>query len=291
MSQVNVKPPDSKSSEKTGKDVVIAIISGIVTVIVALLGADAIWNHILVTPTPPAVVAGINSPASTAMNTPLPSVVVAPTETYQPGVLAPGEDWKEDCIQSQQWKIYPEVTATVDGKGCYEQPVWQSMYTRDEGLSIFAQPKALISSEEYGFFTQLPQRGTVSISVDLDKINNGQVWFAIFSEPDIHGTDGILLVAPPGDVKNQAFALKRLLPNNTEKDIVVSRVYNNASGVYSLGFNLQFGSITAVVEDDFLTPIPFTPITRWLFIGYRAKLNTSNGTADIEALFSNLEIK
>jgi hypothetical protein len=46
------------------------------------------------------------------------------------------------------------------------------------------------------------------------------------------------------------------------------------------------------VEGVSMIPIPFTARTRWLFIGYRAKLdNPINGTADIQALFSDLKIE
>jgi hypothetical protein len=279
-------------------DRIIAIIGAVVAITVAIIGCVnavavagidpfATW---LMSRTP--IATDPASPVPTIVtDTPLPPVVMISTATYMSGVPAAGEDWKEDCIQSQQWKVYPMVAVDVDAQGCYQQPVWQSMYTRDEGLSIFAQPKALVSSEEYGFFTPLPQKGTVNISLDLDKIENGQVWFGVFSDPSVHDTDGVLLVAPPGDTRSHAFALKDISKNNTEKDIVVSKVYNSPSGVYRLGFNMQYGSITAVVEDASLTPIPFTSVERWLFVGYRAKLSVSNGTADIQALFSNLVIE
>jgi hypothetical protein len=278
-------------------DRIIAIIGAVVAITVAVIGCVnavavagidpfASW---LMSRTP--VATDTASPVPVIVtDTPLPPVVV-PTEVYAPGVPAAGEDWKGDCIQSQQWKIYPTVTAEVDGQGCYQQPVWQSMYTRDGGLSIFAQPKALVSSEEYGFFTRLPQKGRVSVVLDLDKIDNGQVWFGVFSGAGVHDTDGVLLVAPPGDSKSHAFALKDISKNNTEKDIVVSKIYNSSTGTYRLGFDLQYGSITAIVEDATLTPIPFTSVERWLFVGYRAKLSVSNGTADIQALFSNLVIQ
>jgi hypothetical protein len=202
-----------------------------------------------------------------------------------------GKDWQNDCISSQ-WLVYPSEQLPVDENGCYQQPVWDSISTKDGGFYIFAQPKALTSSEEYGFFAPLPQKGIVTVSLDLDKIDNGQIWFGIFSAPNVHDTDGVLLVAPPGDVKNHAFALKHLLPNNTEKDIVVSKVYNNDSGVYSLGFDLQYGTITAMVEGTPQPPILYPSVTRWLFVGYRAKLfNPIDGTADIQALFTDLVIK
>ncbi len=282
------------SGQADPRDRTIAIIGAVVAITVAIIGCvnavtvagiEPFATWLMRTPTP---IDYVSLPA-TEINTPLPTVV--PTEIYEPGTPLPGEDWKKDCIQSQQWQIYPALMVDVDAQGCYQQPVWQSMYTRDKGFFIFAQPKALVSSEEYGFFTPLPQKGTVHVSLDLDQIDNGQVWFGIFSGPNIHNTDGVLLVVPPGDVKSHAFALKNIFENNTEKDILVSRVYNNASGIYSLGFDLQYGSITAIVEGASLTPISFNSVERWLFIGYRAKLgNPTNGTADIQALFTDLQI-
>ncbi len=202
-----------------------------------------------------------------------------------------GQDWVNNCIAGYNWSIYsssdfPEVAR--DEVGCYSQPILNVFYTNDGGLSILAQPTALTSSKDYGLFTLLPQSGNVSFTLDLNKIDNGQVWVGVFEKTDVRST-GVLLVVPPGDVREQAFALKTM---PSESRVEVSRIFQNSEGKYTLGFELELGSIIASVEGVSMTPIPFTPRSRWLFVGYRAKLDDpTNGTANIQALFTDLKIK
>jgi hypothetical protein len=238
---------------------------------------------------------------------PVPSVVstdISPTATSSPFIptstvelscilnhnCPAGVDWANECIAEYNWAVYsssdfPEVAK--DEVDCYSQPILDAFSTKNDGLQIFVQPRALTTSKDYGLFFQLPQSGNVSITVDLDKIDNGQVWFGVFERPDVD-SKGVLLVAPPGDVRMQAFALKTM-PSEKKKEI--SRVFESPSGKYTLGFKLEFGSIIANAEGISMTPIPFTSPTRWLFIGYRAKLDDpKNGSADIQAFFTDLKI-
>ena len=200
-------------------------------------------------------------------------------------------DWANTCIADYNWTVFsssdsPEVRK--DDLGCYAQPILDVFYTRDNGLYILAHHRALISSQYYGLFTRLPQSGEVSLSLDLDMIDNGQVWVGIFENPDIT-SQGVMLAAPSGDVRAQVFALKNM-PSG--KKVQISKVFQNSEGKYLMGFKLELGAIIANVEGISMTRIPFTPQTRWLFLGYRAKLDDPlNGTADIQALFTNLEIK
>ncbi len=287
--------PDAKNSKT------IAIITGVVSIIVAAIGcigaiaaagiepfATWVFNR---TPVPPLASA---SPTELSAS-PIPPIVEPATVTPDVAcaldhACSAGEDWENSCIAGYNWTIYsssdfPEILK--DENDCYSQPILDVFYTKSGGLSIFAQPKALTTSKDYGLFYQLPQSGTVSVSVDLDKIDNGQVWFGIFERPDAK-SKGVLLVAPPGEVREQAFALKTM---PEDQRIEVSKIFQSSSGKYTLGFTLEFGSIIANAEGISMTPIPFTSPTRWLFVGYRAKLDDPlNGSADIQALFTDLKI-
>ncbi len=181
---------------------------------------------------------------------------------------------------------FPETPR--DERECYAQPILDVFYTKDNGLYVLAQPKALQSSRDHGLFTELPQSGKVSFTLDLNRIENGQIWIGVFEKADVDSA-GVLLVAPPGEVCRQAFALKTM---PTGQRIEVSKIFENHEGKYAIGFELEYGSIIAQVEGVAMTPIPFTPRTRWLFLGYRAKLDDpENGTADIQALFTDLKIE
>ena len=267
-----------------------AILTCTATVVGALLNADAIWNFILNRPTPTPTTISIEV-SPTATNSPF-----IPTSTPELSCILNhncpvGGDWGNNCIAGYNWTVYsssdfPELPK--DDRECFSQPILDAFYTKDGGLYIFSQPKALTKSKDYGVFYPLPQSGNVSVDIDLDKVDNAQIWFGIFELPDV-SSKGVLLVAPPGDVREQAFALKTM-PEN--KRIEVSRVFQNPSGRYTLGFELEFGSIIANAEGISMTPIPFTSPNRWLFIGYRAKLDDpANGSADIQALFTDLNIK
>jgi len=253
------------------------------------------------------VTAAGRKPFATWFFTPIPGPTTSPSYPTEP-IISPtadtqdaactlthncpaGQDWVNNCIAGYDWTIYSSSDFSEvprDDSECYSQPILNVFYTNDSGLFILAQPTALTSSKDYGLFTLLSQSGNVSVTLDLNRIDNGQVWFGIFEKPDARST-GVLLVVPPGDVRQQAFALKTM-PN--ESRVEVSRIFQNPDGRYSLNFELELGSIIASVEGVSMTPIPFTPRSRWLFIGYRAKLDDlTNGTANIQALFTDLKIK
>jgi hypothetical protein len=266
--------------------VIVTIVGGIASVIAAFLNADEIWKFILNKPTAtPTMI------SSSAAGPPSEPISTAELSCIQNHNCLPGMDWGSSCIAEYNWSIYSSLDfleTQGDENKCYSQPILDVFYTKDNGLYIFAQPRYLTTSKDDGLFAPLPQSGNVSVIMDLDKVDNGQVWFGIFESPDVH-SKGALLVAPPGDVQRQAFALKTM---PSEKKIAVSKIFENPSGKYNLGFELEYGSIIANAEGVSMPPIPFTPRTRWLFIGYRAKLDDpKNGTADIQVLFTNLKIK
>jgi hypothetical protein len=71
----------------------------------------------------------------------------------------------------------------------------------------------------------------------------------------------------------------------------LTKIYSNPAGIYTLGFDLSLGSINAVIENTPREQYAFSSQQRWLFIGYRAKIETGKGSATIEALIKNLEIQ
>ena len=299
MSQSNAKPPEK--NDKMGRDVAItlAIISGIVTVLVAVFGC-------LGTVTAPGIQPFVNwffnrtpIPTPTEVPTGIPPVVppvVEPTDTPDVACTvnhncSAGMDWVNACIADYDWTIYSSSDFPVVPRnelGCYTQPILDVFYTKDNGLYILAHHKALVSSQYYGLFTPLPQSGEVSFTLDLDMIDNGQVWVGIFESPNV-ASNGVMLAAPAGDVRAQAFALKNM-PGG--KNAEISKIFQNPEGKYTMGFKLELGAIIANVEGISMTRIPFNPCTRWLFLGYRAKLDDpKNGTVNIQALFTDLKIK
>jgi hypothetical protein len=207
----------------------------------------------------------------------------APQLSSQPDYV-PGKDWLANCLNAK-WVAYPSANISSNN-GCLQEPIWDSISTRNGGLYIFAQPRGLIVTKEYGIFVQLPQSAAVRVNVDLDAVKNGQVWFGVFGEPTI-ASAGVFIIAPPGDVTKHAFAVKDSI---SQRALANSKYYENALGAYSLGFDVSNGVVTAIVENETLRTVSFPSPHRWLFIGYRANLDITNGSADIQALFSNLTI-
>jgi hypothetical protein len=223
-------------------------------------------------------------------NTAAPTVTIpAVTDTAQVctygQLCSPGEDWKHECISSR-WIVYPLLDIPIDDQSCYQQPIWKHVFTNDGRLMILAQHKSIISAETYGIFTQIPQSSKVRMTIDLDLIENGDVWVGVFSTTDVN-SEGVVLIAPPGKVEEHAFAIKSLPIGET---IELTPKYANASGQYSIGFDVYNGAISAVVENTQRKAVGFSSNQRWLFIGYRAGLEQGAGTANVTAIFSNLII-
>ena len=209
------------------------------------------------------------------------------------GVIGPllpdGRDWLQSCI-SEQWIVYPPSEVATAGD-CYIEPIPGSIFTMNNSLIIRAEPD-VSTAEEYGIFTKVPQSGTIRIHVDLDLLDNAEIWVGVFSEPDIE-SEGILMVVPyyepvnpPGnDTKKRAFALRHMqMP--LEDRIYLSKEFENPNGVYEVGFNLTSGTIAGFMENATTDDIPVSYIDRWLFIGYRALIRRS----DIDVSFTDLEI-
>jgi hypothetical protein len=290
----------SQSNPKSGKDVLIAVISGIVAILVAVISCVtavtvagiepfASW-FFSPEPEPPVTFAPMAKEPAAPEQT-IPPVVTDELSCMQNHNCPVGTDWTNTCIADYNWTVYsssdfPELPK--DESDCYAQPILEVFYTRDNGLYILAHHQALTSSQYYGLFTPLPQSGNVSFTLDLDVIDNGQVWVGIFESPN-PSSSGVMLAAPAGNVQEQAFALKDM-PGG--KNVQVSKIFQNPDGKYTMGFKLELGAIIANVESIDMTRIPFTPRTRWLFLGYRAKLdNPLDGTTDIQALFTDLTIR
>jgi hypothetical protein len=289
MKQANT-PIEKNSNQIEGWKIIAGVISTLILCFSAIMAASiqpfAGWVVSLLPTKEPVVTTTPFNTDVPVTNTPfIDFTPTVPSSCLSDQSCSPGQDWAYNCI-SKQWTIYPFQDILLDSNGCYQQPIWQFISTEGGGLYILAQHKNMISAKEYGIFSRLPQNTTVRLTMDLDVINNGEIWVGVFSEPDVK-SNGLLIVVPPGKVKEHVFAV-RTMPD--QKRFNLTKIYFNDFGIYSIGFDLSMGYINTVIENTPGEKLAFSSAQRWLFIGYRAKLDMSNDRANIEALIKDLEI-
>ncbi len=235
------------------------------------------------------VIENIASPMSptftaTYTSTPTPTLTFTPTFTFTPTPYFPGDDWLYGCV-STKWKIYPNsVTTVINSDNCYQEPIvlTGSYFVSGQQLSMLMSAP-IRSAETFGLFTQLPSSGQVELTVDLDELENGEIWVGIFSKPDPNSS-GLMLLIPPGNIKNSVFSLREM-PSGFQK--YITGPYYTDYGIYKLRFFFSAGSLSFGVNfRNYTEQYPLAFSEKWLFIGYRAK----TGNNDIEASFSDLII-
>ena len=287
MTETNNQQSKNEKQEVPWVKITIAII----TVIgIIFSGSGVEWVKLQFQNTPTAIttltkqVAIITDtpPIPVRPNNPLPQATIIPQFT-------PGKDWLDGCINSQ-WILYPPTQIPIE-ENCYNEPIPGSLFTANKSLIIRAQPDVK-SAEEYGIFTKVPQSGTIRMSVDLNLLENAEIWIGIYSEPDVT-SDGFLMVVPyyppanpPGsDTVKRAFAIRHMqMP--LENRFYLSPEFEDSDGIYEIGFNLTKGTVAGFMENETTDAMPFSYSDRWLFIGYRALIRRSN----IDVSFTNLAI-
>jgi hypothetical protein len=272
------------------------------TAISAIVGATlACFSAILVAALNPDLLKIITearaSPTATATAMAIAPKNIEETFTFTPQTPvkttpSPGKDWQDNCICTQ-WILYPMPQASTPTEdGCYTQPLPGQLYTTNGQLRILTENK-IYTAKEQGIITKIPQASNVSLIVDLNYLENAELWVGIFSEPSLE-SEGILLVVPPtkdmrpstprgSDTKERAFAV-RSMPS--EARLLLSNVYKNPDGIYKIGLTSSYGAITVTTENDVSEDFVFNHTDRWLFIGYRALIVSSF----IDAAFMDLNI-
>lgn len=224
-------------------------------------------------------------PTVTIVQSLTPTETPTPVPTSTPRTLLPGEDWLYGCV-SKAWVIYPASAATaIDEGNCYQEPIalTGSYFVSGQQLSMLMSGPVR-SAETFGLFTPLPTSGKVELTIDLDELENGEIWVGIFSEPDPNSS-GLMLLIPPGNIRNSVFSLREM-PSGFQK--YITGPYYTDYGIYNLRFFYSAGSLSFGVNfRNYAEQYPLAFSEKWLFIGYRAK----TGNNDIEASFSDLIIQ
>jgi len=203
-----------------------------------------------------------------------------PTSTPAPAKI--GEDWANGCI-SKLWIGYPSIETTEnDNTGCLVEPV-HYFFANDGRLTFLANGR-FQDTQVYGMFAPLPASGTASIDVFLKTLQDGEIWMGVFAEPDI-ASQGMIMVIPPGDVKNRLL-VQKTLPGQIE--VQQTAAFAPGSPVYNVVFEFGNGSVTTrIMRDTVFDPLPVGSTQQWLFVGFQAK----KGSNRIDAEFLNLVVQ
>jgi hypothetical protein len=204
----------------------------------------------------------------------------APTLTPQPPALA--EDWANDCI-SALWQAVPASVQTQQEDGCLQQPVGD--FSTSNGRLTFLVNRRFSGAEVNGMFAPLPSReGEVSLKVDLNVLDKGEVWMGVFASPSID-SPGVVMYIPPGDIQKRSLVMLTL-PGNTKNQ---TQQYNPSNAVYDVKFQYNVSSVKASVMNGSteFNPVAVASAQKWLFIGYRS----ANSVNNIGASFFDLAFK
>lgn len=249
-------------------------------------------------PTPTALPFASWTPASiftsTIAPTPLPTDTVAvgdPSSTPAPDTATPeptltlappliGQDWANDCI-SVSWIPFPSV-GTTETNGCRSQPI-HSLFA-DNGRLEFVIQGRFDNTEQHGMFAKLPAKGIAKIEVFLTTLQDGEIWMGVFAEPSID-SQGIVVVIPPGDVKNRPL-VQKTMPGQAQ--YFETQPFAQSSAIYNVEFQFGNGLVgTVIMNDTPVDPLPVGSTEQWLFVGYQVK----KGNNRMQAAFLNLVVQ
>lgn len=270
---------------------IITVSGGIIIALINVLSNRA-------TPQPPAATAfptWTNVPTATIVDTPVPTDAVpvgeptstpapptdTPAPTFTPTPYPIGADWVNDCI-SALWQVVPSSVEVQQENGCLKQPVGD--YTIANQRFSFLVNRRFDGVQVNGMFAPLNAEGTVSLKVDLEILDKGDVWMGVFAEPSVD-SQGVIMYIPPGDVTKRLLVMQPLPGNDRSQ----TQQFNQANGVYDVKFTYTLGTVavTAMNNGVVFNAVPVPSAQKWLFIGYRS----GNGSNNIGASFFDLALE
>jgi tetratricopeptide (TPR) repeat protein len=195
--------------------------------------------------------------------------------------VALGEDWTTGCI-STLWKAYPSTILSVDrGDGCWREPL--NVFSAENGDLDFLSEPGRGTTETFGLFAPLPEKGTVTFTVRLRELTNADLWMGVFAEPDI-SSKGLLLIIPSGDTQNRMIVHK---DPHTYENFTSTITLEQGPGFW-FSFTFDPLSATGKVNPSVFATSPFSIPTgqKWLFLGYKGL----TGYYKIEGSFLKFEL-
>lgn len=179
--------------------------------------------------------------------------------------------------------MIPAGIQTQAENGCLQQPVGD--FSISNGRLVFLVNRRFNGAEVNGLFAPLPSKeGEVSLKVDLDVLDKGEIWMGVFAQPSVDSA-GVVVYIPPGDIQKRLLVMLTL-PGNTKSQ---TQQYNLSNPVYDAKFKYNASSVTVSVMNDSteFNPVGVASAQKWLFVGYRS----GNSLNNIGASFFDLAFK
>lgn len=198
------------------------------------------------------------------IDTPIPTAVI-PTIATIHSTSIPGDDWAIDCIDLTTWMPYLAGGVVSSTGYCSQLATWG--ITAQDGALFLNTLRSQSAAKEYGLSTSLPMRAEIELMVDVEELENSEVWIGIFDADVSDKLSGYVFVIQPG----ASMDFRKLPVTN----IVNNQEYVYIDQYYPIRIVLDAGRITVWVSKNKMVsdyPIPFS--NRELFIGYRSLPNT-----------------
>jgi hypothetical protein len=289
---------ESKESPFSNPTVVAALVTGILSLIAALVAVSPQLIPLIGDPTETPI------PTFTATLAPTTRPTSTPAEPLATGTVTPVPPTPTETIT-------PSPTPVDPGIACLDR--WQVVSSNPElistsgagscavsnvpGLGISASRNGLVfginSFREQGTFgitTSLPADATVSMTVDLITLTQGEFWIALSNTPDPKDKMMILALEPnSGEVRfynNQTssfsnrYEYRGLLTNTS---LSPSRPYN-----YRITFSISGNSVNPRIHFTNLPP-QIVNLPKYLFIGYNKK--STLGSMSVQVEISDLVVE
>lgn len=278
--------------------VLAAIITGVVTVIVALITAS------------PQIIAAIKPPTETAVPTSTatipPTVAIIPTETD----ALPSATATENPPTPTETTI-PSPTAVDPGVACFDrweivssEPDYATPDSNNEcasvgipGLGISTSGDELIFGQNnfrqqgtFGISTSLPPEATVTMKVQKSVLTQGEFWIALSNQPDPGSNMMIIALEPKlGEVRTYVDQTDSAAGRFTWAQLSKDTSYGNGpTYIYDIVLKTTGNHVDTRIN-FFDMPSQIVNLPKYLFIGYQ---NASTlGSVSLSVKVSELTIQ
>jgi hypothetical protein len=278
--RIGVVMSKNESSKKIDSNIIIAVISAIVTILVALIpfvGPKLFADKPTPTPTTALVYTDTVTSTQAPTNTIAPTDTLAPSEpTYTPAPptdtptptpvspVAIGDDWPQNCI-STLWQPVPSMATVPLGDGCSKQPIY--FFATRNGSLNFRDVGAGSSAEAYGLFAILPgTEGSVTVKVSLRELSKADLLMGVYEDAALT-SQGMLMTIPYGNVKRQKIV--QMLSYVNYKSVDSTAPVDQLDG-YTIIFKYSPGLVTATIPGIRTFEMSVNS-PQYIFIGYRKR--------------------
>jgi len=228
-------------------------------------------------------------PTSTETSIPFTETIsTTPTETGTPTPITP----PTGCLD--RWQIIASNTDLAEirsaGNCTFASAPDLGISASSTGISFGIN--AFREQGTFGIATSLPTEATISLSVNLTVLTQGEFWIALSNEPNPENNMAIIaLQSQFGEVKiynNQTDTfVERYLWDELTSNTTLG---NGPPYLYNITFNTNGNKVTQQIHFTNL-PSQFVNLPNYLFIGYNKKSSLGSVTMQVEVTNISIDVK